>query len=249
MFGFEGGVVKIELGEEESRQLKQMALDRESTLYLVLLTLYITLLSKISGQEDLVVGIVTTGRGHADLEPMIGSFINTMAFRSQPTPELAFTDLLRRVKEKALTAFENQDYQFEDLVEKMNRRWGNRNPLFDVIFGFLNMEDPSGDIHVPGLTFTPYQYTVGRSRFDLVFLGREAGDKLVFTLEYSTKLFKEETVQKFVRYFRNIVTGVLADPGVPLKAIEMLSDEEKEAIYAHIDRCREEIGIEFDMEE
>jgi amino acid adenylation domain-containing protein len=245
--GFEGSVVNFEITGEESSLLKQIAIEEEVTLYVILLALFILLLAKISDQEDIVIGIVTTGRSHLELEQLLGVFINTMALRSFPSKEKSFKYFLGEVKQKALESFDNQDYQFDDLVEKIGVREGNRSPLFDVIFGFLNMEDLLSNERIPGLTFKTYNCTLNRSRFDIVFTASEVENKLSFTFEYRTKLFKQETIEKFIRYFKNIITNVLEDPQKKIKNIEAMSEEEKKKIYSRIRKYEKDIHIEFDM--
>ena len=98
-------------------------------------------LSEEVGQEDIVVGVPTAGRRHAELEPIIGMFVNTLAIRNLPSPQKTFDDFLQEVKKRTLGAFENQEHQFEDLVEQVpvNRDAG-RNPLFDVMFVLQNVD-------------------------------------------------------------------------------------------------------------
>jgi amino acid adenylation domain-containing protein len=247
VLGFEGSIVRFEIAETESMLLKKMALEEGVTLYMILLSFYIILLSKLSGQEDIVVGIVTNGRRHQDLEQLMGVFINTMAFRSFPSKEITFKDFLGKVKKKSLEAFENQDYPFENLLKKLGRIVENRNPLFDVVFGFLSMEAFLPGIDIPDLTFKPYDYTIQRSRFDMVFLARELGSKLTFTIEYITKLFKKETIEQYVKYFKNIVKGVLEDPRKKIKEIDIMSEHEKEEILSIIEENEQNLEIEFDM--
>jgi len=134
-----------------------MGLTKGATLYMVLLSLLNVLLSKISGQEDIVVGSPVAGRRHFDLEYVIGVFVNTLALRNYPFGEKTFDVFLREVKARILEAQENQDYPFEDLVEKAAvKRDAGRNPLFDVMFVLQNVDFP--EIEITGLKLTPYDY-------------------------------------------------------------------------------------------
>ena len=102
---------------------------------MVLLSSYYILLSKTSGQEDIVIGTPTAGRKHADVSEMIGIFVNTLALRAYPIPEKSFSDFLMEVSHNTLKAFDNQDYPFGRLVDDLNiRRDTGRNPLFDTMF-------------------------------------------------------------------------------------------------------------------
>ena len=96
-----------------------MAEETETTLYMVLLTAYKTLLFRYTGQEDLIVGTPVAGRGHADLERVMGMFVNTLALRSYPSGEKTFVSFLQEVKEQLLESFQHQEYPFEMLVEQL----------------------------------------------------------------------------------------------------------------------------------
>ena len=127
-------------------------------MYMVLLSALNILLSKYSGQEDIIVGSPIAGRQHADLENMIGMFVNTLAIRNHPEGSKTYEEFLSEVKENALKAYENQDYQFEELVDKLNlRRDIGRNPLFDVMFIMQNMD--AKVITLKNLRFKPYRRT------------------------------------------------------------------------------------------
>ncbi|OMD33819.1 hypothetical protein BSK56_33865, partial [Paenibacillus borealis] len=118
----EGGQVHAQISADVAEGLKQIAAETGATLYMVLLAAYNVWLHKYTGQTDIVVGTPVSGRTHADTEPMIGMFVNTLALRNAPSGEKRFMDFLREVKERTLAAFEHQDYPFEELVEKLNVR-------------------------------------------------------------------------------------------------------------------------------
>ncbi|MCP4151665.1 MAG: AMP-binding protein, partial [bacterium] len=126
--------------------------------------------------------------------------------------------------------FENQEYPFEQLVEKVVvARDVSRNPLFDVVFTLQNHDITKKTI--PGLTLKPYQYESNIAKFDLMLIATAENEKgLHNTFEYSTKLFKEETVKRFINYFKNVVTRVIATPDLRLGDIEILTEPEKEQL-------------------
>ncbi|MCX6579231.1 MAG: amino acid adenylation domain-containing protein [Candidatus Aminicenantes bacterium] len=231
MQSFEGSRVHFELDSEETELLKKLARDRGATLYMTLLAACNTWFSKLSGEEDIVIGTPIAGRRHAELHDIVGMLVGTLPLRNYPAPGKTFTDFLEEVKERTLEALRNQDYPFENLVEKLAvTRDTSRNPVFDVMFGFQNMEMPA--IDVPGLTLRPYEYEIKTAKFDLNLAGRENGDQLTFSLEYSTKLFKEETIRKFAGYFKNIIHAIRTNPGVGIADMEIIDHEEKEQILA-----------------
>ncbi|MCP4157707.1 MAG: hypothetical protein GY757_58905, partial [bacterium] len=136
---FEGNNLSFMLNEDETHRLKETTKENEATLYMALLSIFTILLSKLNGQEDIIVGTPTAGRQHADLENIIGMFVNTLPMRNYPDGEKSIEEYLRKVKGNTLQAFENQEYQFEDLVDSLSvRRDTGRNPVFDVMFNLLN---------------------------------------------------------------------------------------------------------------
>jgi non-ribosomal peptide synthetase component F len=150
--------------------------------------------------------------------------LNTLALRNFPAAEKTFNEFLHQVMARTLQAFENQEYQFESLVEKvLGKRDINRNPLFDVMLVWQNFEQ--GEIQVPGLTLKPYSYEhKSRALTDLSLYGWETGEKLSFTFEYSTELFETKTVERFILYFKEIVTAIIADKEIKLKDIKISHD-------------------------
>ncbi len=232
---FEGKRLDFSLDKEKTDALKGIASQRDGTLYMVLLAIINVLLMKLGGQEDIVVGTPVAGRGHPELEPLIGVFINTLALRNYPEGQKTFDTFLQEVKNSTLKAFENQDCQFEELLDKIEvRRDASRNPLFDVMFRMQNFELPAGGIkemEVDGLTLREYGHDPGKSMLDLSFTTVELDNgTLVFVVEYCTKLFKTGTVQRFVDYFNTVVTAVIADPGVTLSAVDILTPGEKKRL-------------------
>jgi non-ribosomal peptide synthetase component F/methionyl-tRNA formyltransferase/acyl carrier protein len=223
---FEGRVLSFELDGETVEALRKLAAEEGATLFMVLLTVVYVWLWKLSRSETVVVGSPIAGRRHADQEGIIGMFVNSLALKNSPRPEKSFNEFLKEVAQNTLEAYENQEYQFEDLVEKiMNGRHPGRHPVFDVMFALQNLDIPP--IALPGLTFTVYGHAHNVSPFDLWMTAEEKEEKeerdrgLAFKLGYSVKLFKEETVRNFVRYFREIVDVVKERKDISLKDIEI----------------------------
>jgi amino acid adenylation domain-containing protein len=164
-----------------------------------------------------------------DLAEIIGMFVNTLAMRNSPFGEKKFIDFLEEVKEKTLKAFENQDYQYEDLVEKVAlTRDTSRNPLFDTMFVLQNMEIT--EINIPGLELSPYPYENKTAKFDFSLTVVEAEEKVLLNFEYSTKLFKEETANRFITYFKNVVNGFIENKDRRISDLEILTGEEKNRV-------------------
>ncbi|WP_195724386.1 non-ribosomal peptide synthetase [Paenibacillus monticola] len=223
---FEGARIPFTVDAATMTSLKRLATDHGVTLFMLLLSIYSLMLSKISGQEEMVVGSPVSGRMQADLEETMGMFVNVVPIKNTVSPLLDFTQLLAQVKKSAIGAFENQAFQYEELLSKLDfSRDTSRNPLFDVMFVLQNM--PENRFDFKGLHFTHYGFEQTISKFDLTLAGFEGGDGvLYFDLEYSTSLFLKETAARFVSYFQHIVQSVIEQPGMRLDSITLLSAEE-----------------------
>ncbi|MCP5046057.1 MAG: hypothetical protein GY940_02725, partial [bacterium] len=204
MQSFEGNLASFVIHQPETRLLKKIAKEENTTLFTLLLTMYKILLVKISGQDRVIVGTPSAGRTHTDLQHIIGIFLNTLAIKTPAVGEYTVRGFLREVRNAALEAFDNQDFQFEDLVEYLGGNTDTRrNPVFDVMFIFQNMEFPHFD--VPGLRVAPYPWHKKTSMMDITLIGEESGDQLNFTLEYCSRLFKEETVSRIIDIYCRII--------------------------------------------
>lgn len=220
MMTFEGSAFDFRIPEKETRQIKALVEKWDTSLYMLLFSIFSVFLSRLSGQEEVVVGTVMAGRRHVQLQSVIGLFVNTLVQRYFPAGEKSFDSFHREVKEDLLTAFENQDYQYEDLVRELapppDR---SRNPLFDVMFVFNNMELPemeSGD-----LTLETLRYRPPVSQFDIILTGSEYKNMLLFSVEYKTRLFSSRTIEQYIDYFREVLSAVLEDDRVQLKDISI----------------------------
>ncbi len=224
---FAGDCISRVIEKDLTEQIKNLAQDAEGTIYMVLLAAYNILLSRYSGQEDIVVGSPIAGRRHVDLENIIGMFINTLAIRNYPVAEKRCADFLEDVKERALKAYENQDYQFDMLVEKLDlKRDMSRNPLFDVMFVLQNtLEDQ--EIVVDDLKFKPYSPTKQMIKFDLNLHATEAKGEIRLDFRYSTDLFQKGTIERMSKHFVNILKEIIENPEIELHEIQMISEREK----------------------
>jgi amino acid adenylation domain-containing protein len=225
-----GNVLPFNIGIEETNALRELAIKEETTLFTVILSIYNTLLSKLSGQEDIVVGTPIAGRRHPDLQPIIGNFLNTLALRNSPAADKSFGAFLKEVKERTLTAFDNQDYPFEDLVERVAvKRDLTRSPLFDVMFILqTHVQSQPGEMTaVRDLNLKPYPYEKSTSEFDLTLIGSERENHLYFKVEYCTKLFKKESIQQLIGYLKKAISSVLKNPEQKLFEIEIIAEQEK----------------------
>lgn len=232
---FEGGAYAFSIGANETGGLKELARKEGATLFMIFLAIYNVLLSKLCGQEDITVGTGLAGRRHIDLERIIGMFVNTLALRNYPQGEKTFGSFLREIKARTLQAFDNQDFLFEDLVEKVvPKKNSTRNPLFDTVFMMQVMTGsstdsaksapPAAQSPIPGAIASglqPYDYQNKTSMFDLILSCDEVADIITFSVFYRTKLFKHESIERFFTYFKEIAAMVIENEEILLKNIEL----------------------------
>ncbi|WP_025028834.1 non-ribosomal peptide synthetase [Caldalkalibacillus mannanilyticus] len=223
---FSGGSFEFIIPPDISKKLKKLAAQTGSTLYMLLLATYTTLLHKYSGQEDVIVGTPIAGRAHADLEAVIGMFVNTLAIRSYPSGEKTFLHYLNEIKEITLSAYEHQEYPFEELVEKVvvNRDL-SRNALFDTMFVLQNIEHTEREI--TGLQLKPYSQEHQIAKFDLTFVAVESDEEIACNIQYRTSLYEQKTIERMAYHLLQLVTNLVHHPEREIASLEMMSPEEQ----------------------
>ncbi|WP_426454525.1 amino acid adenylation domain-containing protein [Paenibacillus sp. S-38] len=217
---FEGKRVAFEFDSALTVQVKELAEENGSTLFMVLLAAYTALLAHYSGQEDIIVGTPVAGRQISGLETIVGMFVNTLALRNYPTEEKTFRAYLQEVKESALGAYEHQAYPFDELVDKLGAaQHANRNPLFDTMLVLQNYEQQT--LQIEKLRFTPLESELAIARFDLTVTVMEEEGRIVGNMDYSSKLFQERTVRKLADDLSNLLSIVAAMPDIRLGDIQL----------------------------
>ncbi|WP_197267939.1 non-ribosomal peptide synthetase, partial [Paenibacillus alvei] len=226
---FEGQTLTSFVDEATNEGLKQLAAQRGTTLYMVLLAAYTVLLHKYTGQDDLIVGTSIAGRTHGDTQPLIGMFVNTLALRNYPASEKSFLSYLEEVKETTLGAYEHQNYPFEELVDKVQvSRDLSRNPLFDTMFSLQNLEDK--EFELEGLKLSPYPSEYGTAKFDLSVDVTEENGGLECSFEFATALYKESTIRRLSTHFGHLLAAIVSRPDAKIAELNLLTAEEKEQI-------------------
>ncbi|MCU0286455.1 MAG: condensation domain-containing protein, partial [Acidobacteria bacterium] len=219
---FDGELVDFSLDPDFTHRLKLLAAQTGTTLFHILLSVCNIVLSRYSGQEDIVIGTAAVGRNHLDLQGIIGIFVNLLPLRNQPIHHKGFLEFLTEVKENTIAAYDNQDYPFDELVRKLDiQGTGGRTPLLDVAFNFFNLE--TSRIEMPGLGLKPYQPGGLKSRFDLVFGANDHGETLVLGLTYSSELFTHDTANEIGKHFIQVLEQVLDNNELKLADIKLMT--------------------------
>ncbi|PTL74909.1 non-ribosomal peptide synthetase, partial [Vitiosangium sp. GDMCC 1.1324] len=190
-----GAQYSFRLPPELSAALTATSKQHGVSLFMTLLAGFQALLSRYSGQDDIVVGSPIAGRRTTELEGLIGFFVNTLVLRSRVSPEASFRDLLMQVRDTTLGAYEHQDLPFEKLVEHLSpERSLGHSPLFQVMLTLQNT--PSGELRLPGLTLRPVELESTTSKFDLSLALAESPQGILGALTYKTDLFDSDTVAR-----------------------------------------------------
>ncbi|MES9733490.1 amino acid adenylation domain-containing protein, partial [Bacillus sp. AP50] len=222
---FKGETLEFSVDSSILKKLKELSASEGATLYMTLLAAYNVLLSKYTEKEDIIVGSPIAGRPHADLEEVVGVFINVLALRNRPEGSLSFREFLANVRTETLKSYEYSNYPFEELVEKLDlKRDFSRNPIFDTTFSLQNFDL---DIAIgEELQFKPYEIEWKSSKFDLSWICQE-GESLYITLEYSTSLFTQDTIERMRNHFLHLLYQIVEDPEQKLSDMILVTEEEK----------------------
>ncbi|MHB8063012.1 MAG: amino acid adenylation domain-containing protein, partial [Ruminiclostridium sp.] len=229
---FAGDYVVFALDSEVTEKVIAQANETENTLFMVLLANIILLLSKYSGQKDIIIGTPSAGRNHSDLENIMGMFVNTLAIRGKVDESLSFKDYLNTIKGKTLKAFSNQDYQFEELVDHIGlRRSLKRNPLFDIMFVLQNFEESR--LKLDDASISPYDVSEydGVTKFDMTIEAYKNDNEISFTIRYLSELFDRQTVIRITKLLQDLIRFTSGEGrDTKLCDIELMTEEEKDAL-------------------
>ncbi|WP_243643717.1 condensation domain-containing protein, partial [Tenacibaculum sp. M341] len=224
-----GSSVTLTIDSDKVNKIRSLVDIQGVSMFMFLLSIHKIVLSKLSGQEDIIVGTPTSGRNHADVDQMVGMFVNTLVLRSYPSKEKSYIDYLEEVKELVLSSFVHEAYQYEDLIESLSiTRDTSRNPLFDVMFTYRYQERRREE-EIEELPFGIRPYEIGgdvTSKFDLEFDVSDNGEELSFAITYCTALFKSSTIETYMSYIETCIDQVLEKSDRNISEISLLNKEE-----------------------
>ncbi|RKH40016.1 amino acid adenylation domain-containing protein [Corallococcus sicarius] len=227
---FQGAHLPWRASPALSRAVEALGQRYGVTPFMTLLAGFHALLSRYSGQDDLVIGAPLAGRQRRELEGLIGFFINTLPLRIQASPDTSFRDLVGLVRDVSLGAFAHQDLPFEQLVNALHlERDPSRTPLFQVMFVLQNAASPTGQT-LPGLSVEALDVETGMAKFDLTLIAQETPEGLAFLWEYNTALFEEATVARMAEHYTRLLEAAVAEFERPLSHLTLLSTEERQRL-------------------
>ena len=225
---FKGKTCSFELPEELSAEIRELARREGVTLYMLILAAFQVLLSRWSGQMDIVVGSPIAGRTRLELESLIGLFVNTLLLRTDLAADPPFRELLRQVKATALGAYAHQELPFERLVAELKpERDLSHQLLFQVILSMEADAAMSQLLKLPGLEVQRLGGQWLTSKVDLTLFIFESPRELRGTIEYATDLFEPSTIERLAGHFRVLLEGIVSNPGCPVGVLPLLTPAER----------------------
>ncbi|MEV1145696.1 amino acid adenylation domain-containing protein [Micromonospora sp. NPDC049799] len=223
---FRGAVHARVLPPRTADELRRFSQARGATLAMTVLSALKALLWRYTGQRDICVGTPVAGRVRAELEPMVGFFVNMLPLRTSIDGDWTFEELLRQVRRTALSAYDHQEVPFERLVDLVDApRDLSRNPLFQVMFNLLNLPEQR-DLGTTGLRMVPFAVEPGIAQQDLALYAYEVAEGLRFRLEYNTDLFDAATAERMMGHLETLLAAAVADPGARLVDLTVLTPAE-----------------------
>ncbi|QVM89273.1 amino acid adenylation domain-containing protein [Pseudomonas entomophila] len=226
---FSGASLVLRLDEPLAAGLRALAQRHQVTLYTVLMTAWATTLARLAGQTEVVVGCPVAGRGRAELEPLVGLFVNTLAIRIDLAGAPSAAALLAQVQQRLLQAQAHQDLPFEQVVELVRpARSLSHTPLFQTTLNWLAAD--GAVLQLQGLQLDAVAQGIQVAKFDLSLNMGEQGEALVGSLEYATALFDQASVQRFAGYFETLLQAMVDNDRQALAEVALVGDTERKRL-------------------
>ncbi|BDA68754.1 hypothetical protein CAL7716_029200 [Calothrix sp. PCC 7716] len=220
--------------------LKTLSQQAEATLFMTLLAAFKTLIYRYIKEDDIIIGTAIANRNLPQIEKLIGFFVNTLVLRTDVSGNPSFLDLLGRVREVTLDAYNHQDLPFDKLVEEIQpERNLSHNPLFQVWFALNNSPMPS--LEIGGLTLTISEVDSATAQFDLSLDMVEQQEELIGTFEYNSDLFDADTITRIAEHFQTLLAGIVANPDRCLSDLPILTEAQKHLLQ--VEFCQNQSQI------
>ncbi|MGH9754822.1 MAG: MupA/Atu3671 family FMN-dependent luciferase-like monooxygenase, partial [Blastocatellia bacterium] len=251
---YAGDSHRFNLSLELTNGLRRLSHANEATLFMSLGAVVQSLLFRYTGQDDILLGTVTSGRGSAQLAHIVGYFINPVALRTDFSGSPTFRDLLARARRVALEAFDHQEYPFPLLVERLQpTRDASRSPIFQVMFNFQKAHLPgqqslarvavgeaSARMQVGDIQLESLAVRHRAAQFDLTFNLAETSQHLIGVVDFNTDLFDASTIARLLGHFRTIIEGAVADPDQRVSDLPLLRRAERHQLLVEWNNTRVE---------
>jgi len=226
---YRGAAKSVMLDTDLSKQLRDLGLQEDATLFMTLLAAFNVLLHVYSGQDEMIVGAPIANRTHEN-EALVGFFLNMLPLRTRLADNPSFFELLRQVKETVTGAITNAEYPFMWMLEDV-KAWRDPSvsPVFQVMFNMLNLPHNSLSYETFDITFN--ELDSGYVKYDLSLYAQEHGDQLYLQLAYLTDLFDEETIDRMLKNLVVLLHSIVENPELPISALKVLNDVESQTLF------------------
>ncbi|HYN22321.1 MAG TPA: condensation domain-containing protein, partial [Thermoanaerobaculia bacterium] len=222
MLSHRGGVVSLVIPGELAASLRELSRREESSLFMTVLAAFQLLLSRLSGQEDVVVGSPSAGRNRVEIEGLIGLLLNTLVLRTDSSGAPTFRELLGRVKEVVLGAYRYQSIPFERLLEELQpERQLSQTPIFQVLFNFVSLSNL--EMKLAGLRVEPIEPLHADSKFDFTLYVNDRPETLQLDLVYSTDLYDKARMHEMLRQYVHLLAQAAESPETPVSALSLVT--------------------------
>jgi amino acid adenylation domain-containing protein len=227
-----GSKLSTYISKEITEQLKAFSQKQDGSLFMGLLACLNVLFYRYTAQEDIIIGTPIAGRDHKDLENQIGFYVNTLALRNQINPEENFVSIFNTIRTSTLSAYSNQRYPFDRLVEDLElKRDTSRSTVFDVMLILQNMNDNGQFLKVEESKIdTIIKDELVVSKFDLEINFHEVGDYLSLNVKYNTDVYDQEMIENLINHFKQLLSKVLENPNEEIGKINYLLPSEEEEL-------------------
>jgi amino acid adenylation domain-containing protein/non-ribosomal peptide synthase protein (TIGR01720 family) len=227
---YNGGVVSKQFNPSLSKGLKNLSQKQGGTLFMSLLAAINAVLYIYTKQEDFIIGTGVAGREHTDLEDQIGFYVNTLALRTRLKKEDSYEELLERIKQVTLEAYEHQGYPFDKLLDELQLQPDmSRNALFDVMVNLQNVKiDSSKQQNLDDIKISTYEESESTvSKFDLTFHFTETGEELLASIEYNSDIYSKAGISQLLKHLESLLNAVIKNPSTPIHQLNYLSEKDK----------------------
>ncbi|NGT50294.1 amino acid adenylation domain-containing protein, partial [Clostridium perfringens] len=239
---FNGNKYEFNIKSEILVKLRDFSLETNTTMFMILLSIINILLSKYSNQEDILIGTPISGRNNIDINNLVGMFVNTLVMRNIVNADKSYYNFLKEVKKNCIEAYENQDYQFDDLVKILDiNRYKDRKDIFDVMF--VMNDTSNNNIKLDGIECKIYDIYTNTAKFPLTFIAQQDIDKLNIIIEYCRDIFDDYSIKKMSERFIKCIEQIVSDKYIKIKDIEFLNEDEINIIENNINEaCNKLLG-------
>jgi len=245
---YRGDAIESVINQDSTSKIKNIIKNFDGTLHSFLLAVYMILLSKYSGQDDIIVGTITSGRKNINLQNTVGMFVKTYALRNHPNGSKTFLRFFQEVKKGAIEAYENQDYQLEELLKDLKlKKNPGRNPLFDTMFIMQNFG--KSELRFKGVEVEKYyiKHEI-ETTLDISLTASEANGIINLNFEYAIDLFKRSSISRLCEDYITLIEHIINDVNVSIREISMLKEKEMERLQSQLETLDDFSNVVMDFD-